>query len=266
VVRPRDLTRLLTRVEGQAEAPLVNDLILRAQSQAIYSPENIGHFGLALTHYAHFTSPIRRYADLLVHRALVSGLKLGDDGLPPGSETQFEEMGGHISSTERSSAAAERDAVDRFTAAFLQEQVGATFAGRINGVTRFGLFVTLDDSGADGLIPISTLPNDFYRHVEARHSLEGERWGRVYRLGDRLRVRLLEAEPMTGGLILALDDSEQEPESPRKPRESAKNTPKKGPRKRLAKSSRKMPQSRSKKAGDGKPGKRGRKKSPARKR
>jgi ribonuclease R len=208
VVRPRTLTQLLTGVAGKPEAPLVNDLILRAQSQAIYSPGNLGHFGLALTHYAHFTSPIRRYADLLVHRALVSGLKLGDDGLPPGAEHLFEEMGGHISSTERSSAAAERDAVDRFTAAFLQDRVGARFYGRVNGVTRFGLFVTLDDTGADGLIPISTLPNDFYHHVEARHALEGQRWGRVYRLGDRLRVRLVEAEPMTGGLILALDEPE----------------------------------------------------------
>ncbi|MEO3429688.1 ribonuclease R [Pelagibius sp. CAU 1746] len=266
VVRPRDLTRLLTRVEGQPEAPLVNDLILRAQSQAIYSPENLGHFGLALTHYAHFTSPIRRYADLLVHRALVSGLKLGDDGLPPGSESQFEEMGSHISSTERSSAAAERDAVDRFTAAFLQEQVGATFAGRVNGVTRFGLFVTLDDSGADGLIPISTLPDDFYRHVEARHSLEGERWGRVYRLGDRLRVRLLEAEPMTGGLILALDASEDEPNTSQKPLKSARNGPKKAPGKRASKTSRKKPQSRPTKAKSGKPGKNGRKGGTGRKR
>ncbi|MGF1629591.1 MAG: ribonuclease R [Kiloniellaceae bacterium] len=208
VVRPQSLTQLLNKVAGKPEAPLVNDLILRAQSQAVYSPGNLGHFGLALTHYAHFTSPIRRYADLLVHRALVSGLKLGDDGLPPGAEHVFEEMGGHISSTERSSAAAERDAVDRFTAAFLQDQVGARFHGRVNGVTRFGLFVTLDDTGADGLIPISTLPNDFYHHVEARHALEGQRWGRVYRLGDRLRVRLMEAEPMTGGLILALDEGE----------------------------------------------------------
>lgn len=208
VVRPRNLTQILTKVEGKPEAPLVNDLILRAQSQAVYSPDNIGHFGLALTHYAHFTSPIRRYADLLVHRALVSGLKLGDDGLPPGAEHEFEEIGGHISATERSSAAAERDAVDRFTAAFLQDRVGARFWGRVNGVTRFGLFLTLDDSGASGLIPISTLPRDYYHHVEARHSLEGERWGRVYRLGDRLRVRLVEAEPMTGGLILALDEAD----------------------------------------------------------
>ncbi|GAB4356993.1 MAG: ribonuclease R [Kiloniellaceae bacterium] len=209
VVRPRNLTQILTKVEGKPEAPLVNDLILRAQSQAVYSPDNIGHFGLALTHYAHFTSPIRRYADLLVHRALVSGLKLGDDGLAPGAEHEFEEIGGHISATERSSAAAERDAVDRFTAAFLQDRVGARFWGRVNGVTRFGLFLTLDDSGASGLIPISTLPRDYYHHVETRHSLEGERWGRVYRLGDRLRVRLVEAEPMTGGLILALDETDE---------------------------------------------------------
>jgi ribonuclease R len=209
VVRPRNLTQILEKVAGKPEAPMVNDLILRAQSQAIYSPDNLGHFGLALTHYAHFTSPIRRYADLLVHRALVSGLSLGGDGLLPGSEHRFEEMGGHISATERSSAAAERDAVDRFTAAFLQDRVGARFQGRVNGVTRFGLFVTLDDTGADGLIPISTLPNDFYHHVESRHALEGQRWGRVYRLGDRLRVRLVEAAPMTGGLILALDEAEE---------------------------------------------------------
>jgi ribonuclease R len=246
VVRPRDLTRLLNKVEGTPEAPLVNELILRAQSQAVYSPENVGHFGLALSHYAHFTSPIRRYADLLVHRALISGLKLGEDGLPPGSERQFEEMGGHISATERSSAAAERDAVDRFTAAFLQDRVGATFHGRVNGVTRFGLFVTLDDSGADGLIPISSLPADYYHHVESRHTLEGERWGRVYRLGDRLRVRLLEAEPMTGGLILALEDEDETAARPPAKAAKASKTAKKAagaPRGRSGKTTRKMPQS-----------------------
>jgi ribonuclease R len=250
VVRPRNLTQLLLKVEGKPEARLVNDLILRAQSQAMYSPDNIGHFGLALTHYAHFTSPIRRYADLLVHRALVGGLSLGDDGLPPGSEHAFEEIGGHISATERSSAAAERDAVDRFTAAFLQDRVGARFWGRVNGVTRFGLFVTLDDTGADGLIPISTLPSDFYHHVEARHTLEGQRWGRVYRLGDRLRVRLLEAEPMTGGLILALDEAEESGDaavavgegasrkSPQKPAKSARKAKKRVESKKSARKSR----------------------------
>ncbi len=250
VVRPRNLTQLLVKVEGRPEAPLVNDLILRAQSQAMYNPDNIGHFGLALTHYAHFTSPIRRYADLLVHRALVAGLKLGDDGLPPGAEHDFEEAGGHISATERASAAAERDAVDRFTAAFLQDRIGARFAGRVNGVTRFGLFVTLDETGADGLIPISTLPTDFYRHNEARHCLEGERWGRVYRLGDRLRVRLLEAEPMTGGLILALDEEAGAEAGnwpagePGKPRKSAKKPKGAGPGKAPArKGTRKLPQS-----------------------
>jgi ribonuclease R len=238
VVRPRTLTQLLTKVAGKPEAPLVNDLILRAQSQAVYSPNNIGHFGLALTHYAHFTSPIRRYADLLVHRALVSGLKLGDDGLPPGSEGLFEETGTHISATERASAAAERDAVDRFTAAFLQEQVGARFHGRVNGVTRFGLFLTLDDTGASGLIPISTLPNDFYQHVEARHALEGQRWGRVYRLGDRLRVRLMEAVPLTGGLILALDEAEDGAEQP-----EGRDRPARAPGGRRPGGTRKKPQS-----------------------
>ena len=239
VVRPSAITHLLTKAEGKPEAPLINDLILRAQSQAIYSPDNIGHFGLALTHYAHFTSPIRRYSDLLVHRALISGLKLGNDGLLPASESLFEETANHISSTERSSAAAERDAVDRFTAAFLQNQVGAIFPGRVNGVTRFGLFVTLDDTGADGLIPISTLPDDFYHHVEARHALEGQRWGRVYRLGDRLRVRLVEAEPVTGGLILALDESDDETDGS----QVHENTRKSGPPGRPRSATRKKPQS-----------------------
>ncbi|HIP79001.1 MAG TPA: RNB domain-containing ribonuclease, partial [Kiloniellaceae bacterium] len=255
VVRPRMLTQLLVKVAGQAEAGLVNDLILRAQSQAIYSPENIGHFGLALTHYAHFTSPIRRYADLLVHRALIAALGLGKDGLPPDAEGRFDEAASHISTTERQAAAAERDAVDRFTAAFLQDRVGADFSGRINGVTRFGLFITLDDSGADGLVPISTLPDDFYRHVEARHSLEGERWGRVYRLGDRVRVRLLESNPVTGGLILALlesgEDSIEDSESSQDSRE--KWDPLNAPRTPGAKA-RKLPQKPGRKKNRAKPG------------
>ncbi len=248
VVQPRTLTQILTKAADKPETSLVNDLILRSQSQAIYSPENIGHFGLALTHYAHFTSPIRRYADLMVHRALISGLKLGKDGLPVGSETTFDETASHISTTERSAAAAERDAVDRFTAAYLKDQVGVTFSGRINGVTRFGLFVTLDESGADGLIPISTLPDDFYHHVEARHSLEGQRWGRVYRLGDRLRVRLLEAEPMTGGLILSLiEPSKDEPEENTETRNTRKGRYRNETSSEPGNATRKMPQSSRKK-------------------
>jgi len=204
VIRPKVLTQVLKKASERPEKPMINEMILRAQSQAVYSPENIGHFGLALSRYAHFTSPIRRYADLLVHRALISGLKLGDDGLPPDAAETFEETAQHISKTERRSSAAERDAVDRLTAAFMADKVGRIFPGRINGVTRFGLFVTLDDSGADGLVPMSSLPDDRYDHIEAKHCLVGRRWGRVYRLGDHVAARLMEATPVTGGLVLKL--------------------------------------------------------------
>ncbi|MFQ6017711.1 MAG: ribonuclease R [Kiloniellaceae bacterium] len=202
VIRPRVFTRILEQVAGGPKAAMVNELILRAQSQAAYSPENIGHFGLALTHYVHFTSPIRRYADLLVHRALIRGLGLGEGGLPPEAGARFEEIGGHISRTERRAAGAERDALDRLAAAFLQDRLGAVLRGRISSVTRFGLFVTLDETGADGLVPMSTLPDDAYDHVAAQHCLVGRRWGRVYRLGERVSVRLREADPTTGGIVL----------------------------------------------------------------
>jgi ribonuclease R len=170
----------------------------------------MGHFGLALPRYAHFTSPIRRYADLSVHRALISGLGLGHGALAKGAEATFAEQGRHISMTERRAQAAEREAVDRFTAAFLKARIGAIFTGRINGVTRFGLFVTLDDSGADGLIPISTLPEDYYDHLAAEHSLVGRRWGRRYSLGERVSTRLTEADPITGGMVLELIEGEAE--------------------------------------------------------
>ncbi len=207
VIRPIAFTRLLSQAAGTPFAAMVNELVLRTQSQAVYSPENLGHFGLALRRYAHFTSPIRRYADLLVHRALIGALDLpgaAEDWLPPEAGAQFEEIGIHISATERRAAAAERDANDRYTAAFLAERVGESFRGRVTGVTRFGLFVRLDESGGDGLVPISTLPADFYDHDEARHALVGRRWGRIYSLGDVVMARLVEAEPVTGGLVLEL--------------------------------------------------------------
>ncbi len=215
VIRPKTLTGLLQKVADHPEAPMVSMLILRAQSQARYSPENKGHFGLALPRYAHFTSPIRRYSDLLVHRALIAGLKLGAGALPADAAAGFEEIGDHISSTERRAAAAERDAMDRFVAAYHAQEIGTIFAGRINGVTRFGLFVTLEESGADGLVPIRSLPDDYYDHEEAHHRLVGRRWGRVYRLGETVQVRLVEAVPLTGGLIFELieaDESETAPE------------------------------------------------------
>lgn len=214
VPKPQTFTRILDQVKGTEAAPMVSELILRAQAQAAYSPENIGHFGLALARYAHFTAPIRRYADILVHRGLISGLKLGDDGLPAMDPESFQEIGVAISLTERRAAAAERDAIDRITAAFLEKHIGEVFAGRISGVTRFGLFITLEASGADGLAPISTLPEDYYIHDERQHCLIGRRTGRIFRLGQAITVELLEAQPLTGGLILGIIETEEEKAKP----------------------------------------------------
>jgi ribonuclease R len=214
VIRPKMFTRLLEQAARTPYAEMVNELVLRSQAQAVYSPDNLGHFGLALARYAHFTSPIRRYADLLVHRGLISGLRLGEGGLPPGAEEGFEEIGAQISSTERRAASAERDALDRYTAAYLADRVGQVLPGRISGVTRFGLFVSLTDSGADGLVPISTLGGDFWDHDESRHALVGRRSGETYRLGERVMVRLVEAEVATGGLLLAIAADEQDAEGP----------------------------------------------------
>jgi ribonuclease R len=203
IIQPAQFNTILERVAGTPNERLVNEIILRSQAQAVYSPENIGHFGLALRRYAHFTSPIRRYADLLVHRALIQGLQLGDGALgeAPGD---FGEKGEYISTAERRAISAERDAVDRYIAAFLADRVGARFTGRVSGVTRFGLFVTLAESGGNGLVPISTLPDDRYDHDERHHALVGRRWGRTYRLGDTVRVILVEADAITGSLAMNL--------------------------------------------------------------
>ncbi|MDE2228956.1 MAG: ribonuclease R [Alphaproteobacteria bacterium] len=216
VVRPHHFNAILRRAKGTPYERLVNALVLRSQAQAEYNPENLGHFGLSLRRYAHFTSPIRRYADLLVHRALISGHRFGTDGLPHAHE-DFKAVGAHISLTERRAAAAERSAADRYTAAYLAERVGAEFTARINGVTRAGLFVTLDETGADGLIPIRTLPGDYYAHDEVRHRLTGRRSGRAYVLGDPLRVRLAEADTVTGSLLFSIiEDIRRESKRPRR--------------------------------------------------
>jgi len=205
---------VLRHAKDTPYAAMVNQLVLRSQSQAVYSPENLGHFGLALRRYAHFTSPIRRYSDTLVHRALIAGLKLGEGGLPPVDPQEFAELGTHISDTERRAAAAERDALSRYAALFLADRVGAVFEGRVNGVTRAGLFVTLDETGADGLIPMRGLGDDFYVHDEAHHRLVGRRSGQSFSLGDHLRVKLAEANAVTGSLLFSLVE---EPGPGRKP-------------------------------------------------
>jgi ribonuclease R len=200
-IHPRDLDAILFRVQGTEEAPLVNEVMLRSQSQASYDIENIGHFGLALARYAHFTSPIRRYADLLVHRALIIGLGLGEGGLAETEVARLPDTCEHITVTERRAALAERDAVDRYLAAFMADRVGLVFPARISGVTRFGIFVTLIDNGASGLIPVSTLPDDFWLHDEAARTLSGRRTRLVFRLAEEVEVRLSEASPVTGGLL-----------------------------------------------------------------
>jgi ribonuclease R len=203
-VTPRDLDGVLQKVAGTEHAQMVNEVMLRSQSQAAYSPENIGHFGLSLSRYAHFTSPIRRYADLLVHRALIAGLRLGLGALSEAEAAGLQDAAEHISATERRAALAEREAIDRYLAAYMAEKIGAAFQARISGVTRFGLFVTVHGNGATGLIPISSLPDDYWVHDEASQSLTGRKTRQVFRLTQDVNVRLAEASPVTGGLIFAL--------------------------------------------------------------
>ncbi|WP_439814739.1 ribonuclease R [Zavarzinia sp. CC-PAN008] len=237
-LQPAQFNRILERAAGTPHARVVHEVILRAQAQAAYSPENIGHFGLNLARYAHFTSPIRRYADLLVHRALIRGLKLGEGGLSPHEDEGFAETAQHISNTERRAMAAERESTDRYLAAFMADRLGAIFSGRITGVARFGLFVALDESGADGLIPISHLGDEYFTHVEHAHALVGERTGTTYRLGDAVRVRLEEATPLTGGLRFSLfeggayDQTSQKMRDTRKKGVAPRRAPSRGGRSR----------------------------------
>ncbi len=204
MVKPENFNKVLRQLKGGEFEQMASDVVLRSQAQAVYSPENLGHFGLNLSRYAHFTSPIRRYADLIVHRALITGLKLGADGLGPHDLEELVEIAEHISVTERRAMVAERDSTDRFIASYLQKNIGAEFRGRIAGVTRFGLFVKLEDTGADGIIPISSLGTDYFHHHENLHALIGERSGLTFRLGSPVIVRLEEAVPVTGGLRFQL--------------------------------------------------------------
>lgn len=206
-IRSKNINNILEASAKGDDKQLVHTLLLRTQSQAIYSPENHGHFGLALERYAHFTSPIRRYADLVVHRSLIKAYRLGEGGLSDQESTDMQEIGEHISITERRSMVAEREVVDRFTAQFLSKNIGEMFKGIINGVSNFGLFVTLDETGADGIIPIRTLPNDYYVHDEKHHRLVGDRTGRTYSLAQKVTVKLIEADPITGSTVFELSES-----------------------------------------------------------
>ncbi|MDX2289747.1 MAG: ribonuclease R [Hyphomicrobiaceae bacterium] len=201
-LRPQAFNTVLAAAKSLPVPELVNEVVLRSQSQAAYVPENVGHFGLNLARYAHFTSPIRRYADLIVHRALITALKLGEGGLMQDADAPLK-LGAiceQISGAERRAMAAERETIDRLIATHLADRIGATFNARVSGVTATGLFVRLAETGADGFVPASSLMGEYYHHVEEAHALVGSRSGRGFSLGDTVEVRLIEAIPTAGAL------------------------------------------------------------------
>ncbi|TBW34319.1 ribonuclease R [Siculibacillus lacustris] len=199
-LRPSNFNAILAKVADTPKAGLVNEVVLRSQAQAEYNPANLGHFGLNLRRYAHFTSPIRRYADLIVHRALIRALKMGDDGLPEAMDAKLEAIGAEISACERRAMAAERETIDRLIARWLMDRIGASFAAKISGVTKSGLFVRLDETGADGFVPAATLGDDYYVYDQVTHAMIGSRTGETHRLGDVVEVKLVEAQPFAGAL------------------------------------------------------------------
>jgi ribonuclease R len=204
VLQTRHLNSLLAQAAESDFTELVNMSTLRSMQQAYYFPENFGHFGLALRSYAHFTSPIRRYSDLIVHRALISAHKWGKDGLKPEDIEQLQDTAKHISETERRSMMAERDTNDRYLAAFLSERVGNEFTGRISGIQRFGAFIRLDETGADGLVPVRSIGGEYFHYDGEAQTLMGADTGLELSIGQRVLVRLSEAVPVTGGLMLDL--------------------------------------------------------------
>ncbi|MEO6607888.1 MAG: ribonuclease R [Aestuariivirga sp.] len=214
VIKTSHFNRLLQSVRGEDFERLVHEVVLRSQAQATYKPDNAGHFGLALRRYAHFTSPIRRYADLIVHRALISALGFSDDGLSEFDMANLQETADMISVAERRAMLAERETNDRLVASFLAPQIGATFRGRISGVVGAGLFVNLEDTGADGFVPVSSLGRNYFVYNEVNHSLTAERTGETFQLGDTVEVRLLEAAPIKGGLRFEMVSKGREGKAP----------------------------------------------------
>jgi ribonuclease R len=200
VVRSKHFNKILEAAHGTPHQRVVHEVVLRSQAQAVYHPTNGGHFGLSLANYAHFTSPIRRYADLIVHRALISALGLGSDGLSGEDISSLEATAEHISTTERRSMLAERETIDRLIASHLSEHLGGHFKARISGVVGAGLFVVLKDTGADGFVPSSSLGKEYFVLDPVRHALVGSNSGETFQLGDDVEVRLMEVTPVRGGM------------------------------------------------------------------
>jgi len=220
VIKPGTFNRIIERMGDADGRQEVMEQLLRTQMQARYGPERLGHFGLALATYAHFTSPIRRYADLLVHRALVSAYKLGEGGLPPGEDERFEQIGEQISMLERRAMEAERETVDRYVAAYLADRQGQLVECRITGVQPFGFFATVEDLGGDGLVLAKDLGREYFRYDEAAKQLVGDETGEIYRIGQRLTLRLAEANPVSGSLRFELPEgSYGMPSPPRRDRQ-----------------------------------------------
>ncbi|MEO0674275.1 MAG: RNB domain-containing ribonuclease, partial [Pseudomonadota bacterium] len=236
-VRPQHFNQILKLAEQRDEKEMISDVILRTQRQAVYGTENLGHFGLNLARYAHFTSPIRRYADLTVHRALVKAFDLGPGGQTKSEAASLQQSAEAISTLERRAMLAERETSDRYLSDYLSDKVGTSFAARIRGVTRFGLFVMLDQSGADGFIPIRTLPGRRWMFDEEMNRVVDYHGGVMFRLGQPVVVRLKEAAPVEGGLVfdlisepMALDGA-----TAGKSKKSTKSKPKKTSQKKSAK-------------------------------
>ncbi|MDQ3074244.1 MAG: ribonuclease R [Pseudomonadota bacterium] len=206
VIKPSTFNHVLSRVGDHDARPEIMEQVLRTQMQARYGPEALGHFGLALPSYAHFTSPIRRYADLLVHRALVSSYKLGEGGLPGADADNFAAIGEAISMLERRAMEAERDTVDRYVAAFLADRVGQILPCRISGVQSFGFFATVEGLGGDGLVPAAILGQEYFRYDEKARALIGDDTGTTFRQGQKIELKLSEANPASGALKFELPE------------------------------------------------------------
>jgi ribonuclease R len=204
VIRPQTFNHILERVGAHDARPEIMEQVLRTQMQARYGPQNLGHFGLALGSYAHFTSPIRRYADLVVHRSLVRSYQLGEGGISDGAAAGMETLGEHISMLERRAMEAERETIDRYVAAFLADRVGQLLPCRISGVQPFGFFATVEGLGGDGLVPAAILGNEYFRYDEAAKALVGDDSGETFRMGQKLELKLVEANPVSGALRFEL--------------------------------------------------------------